>query len=191
MSSQSFADLGVSQAVSAALAKRGITEPFAIQNLIIGDVLAGRDVLAKSPTGSGKTLAFGVPMLDRLDANGYGRPSALVLAPTRELASQIVETWRSIAHARAATRTYPYRIPPEAISIHPNTQGRCLPKYWYFSRRVGGDGRYSLPRSACDMVLPLRMSGRPRALPDSEGQPHIQLDIWLIENFSAITGCLG
>src|SRR3954468_24849243 len=55
MSSQSFTDLGVSKAVSAALAKRGFTEPFAIQNLIIGDILAGRDVLAKSPTGSGKT----------------------------------------------------------------------------------------------------------------------------------------
>src|SRR3954470_3557547 len=86
MSQKSFADLGVSKAVVDALAKRGRTEPFAIQNLIIGDILAGRDVLAKSPTGSGKTLAFGVPMLDRVDANAYGRPSALVLAPTRELA---------------------------------------------------------------------------------------------------------
>jgi superfamily II DNA/RNA helicase len=108
MPSQSFADLGVSQAVSAALAKRGITEPFAIQKLIIGDVLAGRDVLAKSPTGSGKTLAFGVPMLDRLDANGYGRPSALVLAPTRELASQIVDELYPVAHARALKVTTVY-----------------------------------------------------------------------------------
>ena len=61
MSQQSFADLGVSRAVAGALAERGITEPFAIQQLVIADVLAGRDVLAKSPTGSGKTLAFGVP----------------------------------------------------------------------------------------------------------------------------------
>ena len=101
MSQQSFADLGVSRAVAGALAKRGITEPFAIQSLIIGDVLAGRDVLAKSPTGSGKTLAFGLPMLDRIDANGYGRPAALVLAPTRELASQIVDELYPLAHARA------------------------------------------------------------------------------------------
>jgi superfamily II DNA/RNA helicase len=70
MSQQTFADLGVSRAVCGALAKRGITAPFAIQSLIVEDVLAGRDVLAKSPTGSGKTLAFGVPMLDRIDANG-------------------------------------------------------------------------------------------------------------------------
>jgi superfamily II DNA/RNA helicase len=108
MSSQSFADLGVSKAVSGALAKRGITEPFAIQSLIVGDVLDGRDVLAKSPTGSGKTLAFGVPMLDRLDANGYGRPSALVLAPTRELASQIVDELYPLAHAKALKITTVY-----------------------------------------------------------------------------------
>src|SRR3954463_10423361 len=108
MSSKTFADLGVSKAVSAALEKRGFTEPFAIQNLIIGDILDGRDVLAKSPTGSGKTLAFGVPMLDRLDANGYGRPSALVLAPTRELASQIVDELYPLAHARALKITTVY-----------------------------------------------------------------------------------
>ncbi|HEY6759997.1 MAG TPA: DEAD/DEAH box helicase [Baekduia sp.] len=108
MSSQSFADLGVSKVVCAALAKRGVTEPFAIQSLIVGDILAGRDVLAKSPTGSGKTLAFGVPMLDRLNANGYGRPSALVLAPTRELASQIVDELYPLAHARALKITTVY-----------------------------------------------------------------------------------
>src|SRR4051812_18762039 len=100
MSSQSFADLGVSRAVVRALDERGVTEPFAIQKLGIADVLAGRDVLAKSPTGSGKTLAFAVPLCDRIAAEDR-RPAALVLAPTRELASQIVDEWRSIAHARA------------------------------------------------------------------------------------------
>src|SRR5881392_1010034 len=100
MSMQSFADLGVSSAVVSALAQRHIHEPFAIQRLVIADVLAGRDVLAKSPTGSGKTLAFAVPLCDRIAAEDR-RPAALVLAPTRELASQIVDEWRSIAHARA------------------------------------------------------------------------------------------
>ena len=98
--SASFADLGVSDTVRRALDARGITTPFPIQRLVIGDVLAGRDVLAKSPTGSGKTLAFAVPISDRIEATDP-RPSALVLAPTRELASQIVEAWRPIAHARA------------------------------------------------------------------------------------------
>jgi superfamily II DNA/RNA helicase len=100
MSTQSFADLGVSPAVVTALGRRGITEPFAVQKLVIADVLAGRDVLVKSPTGSGKTLAFGVPLVDRLDAAGP-KQAALVLAPTRELASQICEEIREVARARS------------------------------------------------------------------------------------------
>lgn len=100
MSQQSFADLGVSGAVVRALAERGIERPFAIQRLVVEDVLAGRDVLARSPTGSGKTLAFGVPLADLVEATD-ARPAALVLAPTRELATQIVDELRAIAHARA------------------------------------------------------------------------------------------
>jgi ATP-dependent RNA helicase RhlE len=100
MSVQSFADLGVSRVVADALAARGISHPFAIQSLVVPDVLAGHDVLAKSPTGSGKTLAFAVPMVERLQATDR-RPSALVLAPTRELALQIVDDMSEIAHARA------------------------------------------------------------------------------------------
>ncbi len=107
MSTQSFVDLGVSRAVVNALSNQGITTPFAIQEKVIGDVLAGRDVLAKSPTGSGKTLAFGVPLVDRIKADGP-RPSALVLAPTRELATQIVEEIRAVAHARALRVTAVY-----------------------------------------------------------------------------------
>jgi ATP-dependent RNA helicase RhlE len=98
--SSSFADLGVSRAVCTALADRGFAEPFAIQRKVIGDVLAGRDVLAKSPTGSGKTLAFMVPIIDRIEATDR-RPAALILAPTRELATQIVEASYPLAHARA------------------------------------------------------------------------------------------
>jgi superfamily II DNA/RNA helicase len=97
---QSFADLGVSRAVAGALAERGITTPFAIQRLVIADVLAGHDVLAQSPTGSGKTIAFGAPIADRIEATDR-RPAALILAPTRELASQIVADLRPLAHARA------------------------------------------------------------------------------------------
>jgi len=100
MSSQSFADLGVSRPVLEALATRGITKPFAVQRLVIADVLAGRDVLAQSPTGSGKTLAFGAPIVDRIEASAR-RPAALILAPTRELACQIVDELQAIARARA------------------------------------------------------------------------------------------
>jgi superfamily II DNA/RNA helicase len=100
VSSQSFADLGVSNVVVRALAQRGYEEPFAVQRLVISDVLAGRDVLAQSPTGSGKTLAFGVPIVDRIEASAR-RPAALILAPTRELASQIVDELRDVAAARS------------------------------------------------------------------------------------------
>jgi len=98
MSTQSFADLGVSSSVSEALASRGFTTPFAVQSLVIADVLDGRDVLVQSPTGSGKTLAFGVPIADRLKPGS--RPGALILAPTRELAGQIVDELDSVCAAR-------------------------------------------------------------------------------------------
>ena len=62
------------------------------------DALAGHDLLVQSPTGSGKTLAFGIPMLERLSPEP-GRVSALVLAPTRELAGQIVDELRPLAEA--------------------------------------------------------------------------------------------
>ncbi|HEY4895851.1 MAG TPA: DEAD/DEAH box helicase [Solirubrobacteraceae bacterium] len=100
MQHETFADLGVSEAVVNELAKGGVTTPFAVQKLVVPDVLAGHDVLAQSPTGSGKTLAFGVPLVDRLK-DSDARPSALILAPTRELAIQIVDDLRPIAHARA------------------------------------------------------------------------------------------
>jgi superfamily II DNA/RNA helicase len=100
-----FADLGVSEPVAGALRARGIERPFAVQRLVIGDVLDGHDVLVKSPTGSGKTLAFGIPLVDRVEPGRRagrrpGEPGALVLAPTRELASQIADELDAIARAR-------------------------------------------------------------------------------------------
>ncbi len=63
------------------------------------DALAGHDLLVQSPTGSGKTLAFGVPLVERIEP-GAGHTSALVLAPTRELAGQIVDELHSVADVR-------------------------------------------------------------------------------------------
>jgi superfamily II DNA/RNA helicase len=109
MSVSSFADLGVSPPVVDALAHRRITKPFAVQRMVVPDVLAGRDVLVQSPTGSGKTLAFGLPLVDAIaDADAQQRPAALVLAPTRELAAQIVDELHDVAHARALAITAVY-----------------------------------------------------------------------------------
>jgi superfamily II DNA/RNA helicase len=99
MSETTFRGLGASAPVADALAKRGITVPFEIQGRVVPDALAGQDVLAKAPTGSGKTLAFGIPLVERLDPEGP-TPAALVLVPTRELASQVGEVLEHVAAAR-------------------------------------------------------------------------------------------
>ncbi|MGA2838520.1 MAG: DEAD/DEAH box helicase [Acidimicrobiales bacterium] len=98
----SFAELGVEPAIVTALEEQGIHAPFAIQAMTVVDALAGRDVCGKAKTGSGKTLAFGVPLLQRTmaaPATEPGRPRALVLVPTRELAVQVSEVFQPLADA--------------------------------------------------------------------------------------------
>lgn len=92
---QTFAELNVPAPLVRALAADGKTEAFAIQQQTLTDTLSGRDVLGRGKTGSGKTLAFSIPMVARLGEKDAakrrrpGRPLGLVLAPTRELATQI------------------------------------------------------------------------------------------------------
>ncbi len=93
-----FADLGVRARTLAALERRGIRTPFPIQQLVLPDAMAGRDVLAKSATGSGKTLAFALPIVERIDRSAK-QPSVLILVPTRELAVQVVGEFQGIAEA--------------------------------------------------------------------------------------------
>ena len=94
---RSFAELGVAPALVEELDRQGITTPFPVQALTIGDGLAGRDVCGKAKTGSGKTLAFGLPLLMRASKAAPGRPRALVLVPTRELAVQVGEVLAPLA----------------------------------------------------------------------------------------------
>jgi ATP-dependent RNA helicase RhlE len=96
VSHPSFQDLGASEPVVRALAKRSISSPFVVQALVLPDAIAGLDVLARSPTGSGKTLAFGIPIVERT-ARDDRRPAALILVPTRELAVQVAEELEPIA----------------------------------------------------------------------------------------------
>ena len=98
---KSFADLGASAVVCSALSQRGITEPFAIQELVIADVLAGRDVLAKSPTGSGKTLAFGVPIVERIEADRPRAPRRSCSPRPASSPARSSTSSRPLAHARA------------------------------------------------------------------------------------------
>lgn len=105
MSDITFGTLGVPTPLVNVLLKDGKTEPFPIQADTLPDTLAGRDVLGRGKTGSGKTLAFSIPMVARLGtklAGGQrreGRPLGLVLAPTRELATQIAAVLAPLAEA--------------------------------------------------------------------------------------------
>ncbi|CAN5128705.1 DEAD/DEAH box helicase [soil metagenome] len=91
-----FADLGLSEGVLAAIASKGYETPSAIQAATIPLLLAGRDVVGLAQTGTGKTAAFALPVLSNLDT--FQRtPQALVLAPTRELALQVCEAFESYA----------------------------------------------------------------------------------------------
>jgi len=97
----SFADLGVGEPVIDALTAREITTPFPIQIQTLPDTLAGRDVLGRGKTGSGKTLAFAIPLVSRLAGQKRrpSQPTGLVLAPTRELATQITAALEPLATA--------------------------------------------------------------------------------------------
>ncbi len=95
-----FADLGIADDLIRVLTERGIDTPFPIQSLTIPDGLAGGDVCGKASTGSGKTIAFGIPMIERTEKSRPGHPHSLILAPTRELATQIAEELRPLAKVR-------------------------------------------------------------------------------------------
>ncbi|WP_237462582.1 DEAD/DEAH box helicase [Leucobacter chromiireducens] len=97
-----FESLGVPAAIADALAKNGKSAPFPIQRDTLPDTLAGRDVLGRGRTGSGKTIAFGIPLVANLAEDVVAkrrpsRPRAIVLAPTRELVTQIAETVKMLA----------------------------------------------------------------------------------------------
>ncbi|MGV8970096.1 MAG: DEAD/DEAH box helicase [Microbacteriaceae bacterium] len=111
MNDITFSALGVPAPLVASLAAQGLTEAFPIQVDTLPDTLNGRDVLGRGKTGSGKTLAFSIPLVSRLGgslAGGGrrpGRPLALVLAPTRELATQISAVLEPLAQAYGLNST--------------------------------------------------------------------------------------
>ncbi len=87
-----FSSLGLQRELVRAVAQEGYARPTPIQERAIPPVLAGRDLLGCAQTGTGKTAAFVLPILQRLArSTGKGRPRALIVAPTRELAAQIDE----------------------------------------------------------------------------------------------------
>src|SRR3569623_237240 len=96
-----FEELGLAEAILRAVKSEGYEIPTPIQAQAIGPILAGRDMLGCAQTGTGKTAAFALPTLHRLserecNVNGRGRKiRSLILSPTRELASQIGDSFRT------------------------------------------------------------------------------------------------
>lgn len=101
---QSFAALGVAGELTAALARAGISVPTEIQARVIPLALAGRDVVGQSATGTGKTLAYLLPLLQKIDT-GRRETQAIILAPTHELAIQILREIENLAGGAATPVT--------------------------------------------------------------------------------------
>ncbi|MDR1634190.1 MAG: DEAD/DEAH box helicase [Bifidobacteriaceae bacterium] len=105
-----FADFDVDPRVIDALAKAGITTPFPIQAMTLPVALAGHDIIGQAKTGTGKTLGFGIPLLQKVIAPGEdgfdqlavpGKPQAVVVVPTRELAVQVATDLATAASNRS------------------------------------------------------------------------------------------
>jgi superfamily II DNA/RNA helicase len=88
---KTWLELGVPKNIISGLVSRGIEAPFPVQEATLPDALAGHDICGKAPTGSGKTLAFGIAIAVKVMKSRPGRPTGLVLVPTRELAAQVAK----------------------------------------------------------------------------------------------------
>jgi superfamily II DNA/RNA helicase len=88
---KTWLELGVPKNIISGLVARGIESPFPVQEATLPDALAGNDICGKAPTGSGKTLAFGIAIVAKVTKSRPGRPTGLVLVPTRELAAQVAK----------------------------------------------------------------------------------------------------
>lgn len=141
---KTFADYGVRQDISDALAEKGITSPFPIQALTLPVALAGQDIIGQAKTGTGKTLGFGLPAIQSVvgrDDEGWdklpspGAPQALIIVPTRELAIQVGDDLAVAAkkrNARVATlyggRPYDTQVKElnQGVEVIVGTPGRLI-----------------------------------------------------------------
>ncbi len=101
---QDYKDMGLSEAIMQAIDKKGYVTATPIQVGAIPPFMEWKDVIAKAPTGTGKTFAFGIPMVEHTDPEGQD-VTALVLAPTRELALQIQDELRDLCAFKEGVRT--------------------------------------------------------------------------------------
>ena len=91
-----FDGFGFSEALLKTLAEKGYSDPSPIQKAAFPELMLGRDLVGQAQTGTGKTAAFALPLLERLES-GRKTPQVLVLAPTRELAMQVADSFKAYA----------------------------------------------------------------------------------------------
>ena len=99
-----FSSLPVDAAILQAVEQMGFQQMTEVQSKAIPPMLKGRDVIAKAPTGTGKTCAFGIPLIQRVDTDSSD-VQAIILAPTRELATQICDDLRQLTQFLPQLRT--------------------------------------------------------------------------------------
>ncbi|XP_077214090.1 DEAD-box ATP-dependent RNA helicase 53-like [Tasmannia lanceolata] len=133
-----IAKLGISEEIVSALSRRGITQLFPIQRAVLEPAMEGRDMIGRAITGSGKTLAFGIPILDKIIRHRSQQrqkrvPSALILAPTRELARQVQKEFKDSAPNLSSTCLYggipifnQVRVLRFGVDIAVGTPGRII-----------------------------------------------------------------
>jgi ATP-dependent RNA helicase DeaD len=165
---QGFERLGLRAEILSALAMLGYEEPTPIQRAAIPVMMAGRDVLARAATGTGKTAAFALPLLQRLGPTSPqpGTSRALVIVPTRELATQVAEAIHRYGRGLGTSVLPVYggadimrqlRRLERGVDVIVATPGRALDHL-----RRGSLGR---GRAACRHRRRRAGSGRPRADP--------------------------
>ncbi len=137
---------GVSPEILQAVEAMGFTTMTEVQEKAIPVMLAGREIIAKAPTGTGKTCAFGIPLVDRAQTEGAPWVQSLVLCPTRELCTQIVDELRNLSRFKSGVRIaaiyggQPMKPQIEALKKNPQivvaTPGRLLDHMQHRTIRV-------------------------------------------------------
>ena len=188
--SATFADLPIHDALKAAIAALGLTVPTPIQARCIPILVEGRDLLGQSATGSGKTFAYGLPLLQGLNPDTRDRGlQALVLCPTRELATQVTGELRKAAKLMAGVRILEVcggqqgwaqrQSLEQGVHIVVGTPGRCLD---LFERGTMSPARIRMVvLDEADRMLDLGFQGQVEAI--LEGLPEERQSVFFSATF--------
>ena len=100
-----FLDFGFNESILNSIKNKGYKYPTPIQKAAIPELMLGRDLLGQAQTGTGKTAAFALPLIEKLENNKEINAKVLVMTPTRELATQVADSFKSYSAASTNLRT--------------------------------------------------------------------------------------